>query len=519
MYSGVTQSVSSTFLPANTTKRLAQDLKYLQENPLVNANACPIDDNLSQWKCCVVGAEGTSYADIPIYFVLEFTEQYPIKAPHAYFLSSIAYHGGASLKDDKGRTVVCLDLFGNFGAIHSEWGKDNQASGWSPAYNVSTILIQMQAMLASGEYLSSSKQDIERVKRDKIDQKYILDVPREVQKRTVVSSSLDRIICYMSKCTLDDNELFGYGINVNGKNGMITSACEYLSKSAFDNGVRASSTNQGFKLWLPLFINGGHWKKAQKLFYESITQIYKLTKKPKTTLEEMVVYVLSSAMNNNVVEVMNAKNNLSANDKFIDGYFSFYRLLMEAKKDNPNMVKIANNAISQFLTNPENRSKDKVANLGDWLILLLLSDKYKWTDVSEAFVEECDTRNVFWYVQGSYNSRPMHPELLDAANTKDRCQKVFSATETSRNLVCFQTQFLSMASQYDLKKLDSDNGLTDEQTKQSLKNIYNQITSLKNWNDYFQWNQMKTMSDEERCMQLLKALKLSSDKGYHGKKK
>lgn len=517
MYPSATQSVQKTFLPANTTKRLAQDLKYLQDNPIVNANAAPIEDNLCQWKCCVVGSEGTAYAGIPIYFVLEFTEQYPIKAPHAYFLSQITYRGGASLKDDKGRTVVCLDLFGNFGAIHSEWGKDNQASGWSPAYNVATILVQMQAMLASEEYLSTSKSDIDRLKRDQIEDKYLLDVPKEAKSN--VSSDLTTLCCYMTKCTLKDKELFGYGINVNEKNGMITSPCEYLSKTAYDNGVRVSTTNQVFKFWLPLYVNDDHWKSAKKLFYETITQIYKTMNKPKAGVEEMAVYILSSAMNNSVVEVMNAKNNLSANDKFIDGYFNFYRLLMEVKKDHATIVKSANSKVEQFLVRTENRSKTKVANLGDWLILLLISDKYKWNDVAEAFVEECDARNVFWYVQGSYNSRPMCPELADGTIRKGRCEKVFTAAATSRNLVCFQTKFLSIASQYDLKQFDERCGLTDDQTKQTLKNIYIQINDLKTWNDYFQWNGMKQLSEEERCDQLLKSLKLSQEKGYHGKKK
>src|SRR5581483_11885521 len=173
MYPNTNKSVQSNFLPTNVTKRLAQDLKYLQDNPIIGANAAPIEDNLAQWKCCVVGTEGTAYAGVPIYFVLEFTDQYPIKAPHAYFLSSITYRGGASMKDDKGRTVVCLDLFGNFGDIHREWQTDNQASGWSAAYNIATILIQMQAVFAGGDYLSNSQHDVERVKQDKIDQKYL----------------------------------------------------------------------------------------------------------------------------------------------------------------------------------------------------------------------------------------------------------------------------------------------------------------------------------------------------------
>jgi hypothetical protein len=385
----------------------------------------------------------------------------------------------------------------------------------------------MQAVLAGGDnYLSTNEKDILPVKNAKIAEKYLIDVPTEenissftIKRCKKLSQPICPISCYMSKVSLPDYETFGYGITVNNRNGSVSSQCEYLSCTAFENGVRVSSTNQQFQYWLPLFINNKHWLLSKDLFYKTMKDIYSATGKPminNISIEEMSLYVLSSVMNNNVVEVMNAKNNLSANDKFIDGYFAFYRLLLQVKKEYPNISTIADKKIETFLQSSNNRSKNTVPNLGDWLILLLVSNKYKWTNVSSTFIEECDARNVFWYVQGNYNNPAKCPELSNTTVTTGRCTKVFDATQTSRNLVCFQTKFLSIAEQYNIAHLDSQNGLTDDNTKKLLKDVHTKISEIKNWNGYFTWNNMKEISEGDRCSQLINAVKSSQERGYHG---
>ena len=99
------------------------------------------------WYGIVLGAEGTEYAGIPIRFCLEFTEEYPNEPPKAYFETHIEYNGGAAYKDGSGRTIVCLNIFGNFGKVHTEWA--SMSEGWSPSYTVHTILLSMQALFLS----------------------------------------------------------------------------------------------------------------------------------------------------------------------------------------------------------------------------------------------------------------------------------------------------------------------------------------------------------------------------------
>jgi hypothetical protein len=219
-------------------------------------------------------------------------------------------------------------------------------------------------------------------------------------------------------------------------------------------------------------------------------------------------------MNSSIVEVMNAKENHTANDKFIDGYFNFYRLLIELKKTFPLLTKYADEQIEQFVTQSHKRSKDTVPNLGDWIILLLVSDKWTWVNVAKAFMEECDTRNVFWYVKGNYSSPAKFPALVDTKIRIGRVKQVFDATPISRHLVCFQVKFLQDAVSLNLDEYDKSYGQTPPEMKAMLKKSYKDIVSIVDWYGHYTWCGVPYISDEIRCDELIEAVELSNEKGY-----
>jgi hypothetical protein len=226
--------------------------------------------------------------------------------------------------------------------------------------------------------------------------------------------------------------------------------------------------------------------------------------------------VISAVMNNLVVQVMNNKGKPgTANDKFIDAYFGLYRLLRQVAEDHPQLVQDVDRQIQDFVRNPNKRSKNNVANLGDWLVLLLISTKHTWADVAVAFVAECDTRNVFWYAVGNYQNAPRHPELRALSyQNADRADKVYQASVISRSLVCFQRMFVDLAKQMDVADLDARNGQTPDATKAQLKDLYKVIEGHKGWDDYFQCLGMPTISRDARAKQLHAALAAAVKAGY-----
>ena len=158
---------SATPLSQAARRRILADLKGLQEEPIPLAAAAPCSDaDLSLWN----GMIGTQMevthlgcVTVPLHFLIDFPCDYPLSAPNIGFSFEFQYRGGASyVQQDgrlKGKLVICLDILGNFGHVHTEW-KSTVGSGWSPAYTVTTLLIQLQSVLCDlGEQMTQQERD------------------------------------------------------------------------------------------------------------------------------------------------------------------------------------------------------------------------------------------------------------------------------------------------------------------------------------------------------------------------
>lgn len=168
MWSAVQSCSQAAAIRPATQRRLLADLKRLQEEPIPLAAAQPCSDkDLSLWDG-VVGVEmeithfGT--VTVPLHFLIDFPQDYPQSAPNIGFSFEFEYRGGAQyvMPDGrlKGKKVICLDVLGNFGNYHQEW-KSSVGSGWSPAYTVTTLLVQLQSVLCDlGNQMSQRERDI-----------------------------------------------------------------------------------------------------------------------------------------------------------------------------------------------------------------------------------------------------------------------------------------------------------------------------------------------------------------------
>lgn len=523
---------------SNAVKRLSQDLTQLVKEPIIGANAAPLESDIMKWYGIVMGVEGTAYAGIPIHFVMEFDHNYPNSAPKAFFSHEIKYEGGASYKVD-GRLAVCLNIFGNFHHVHTEW--KNMQEGWSPSYTVSTILLTMQGLMMS-DMLSTNPRDLDMTRKSALEYKCnvtghdgsdpnkyfpkILMSQEEVEQYAKENGftkedkkydiERDHYICYVKKITKKDGIILGYGVHLeNARIGMLSSPCEYLSQDAFKEGARNSSTNKPFENWMPILTHSSDWNSVKPFFVESMKQIGSTIGYGKKPIHETVLKVCSSIMNTLVVEIMNNKNNLTANDKFVDGYFAVYRLMKQFANDEPAFLQFVDNELKRFVEQPNKRTKETVQNLGELLIFLTVSKKYDWNHIARFFLEESDTRNVFWYAVGNHNNPPRCPELLNKTIKTGRTQKVFNATEVSRNLIMYQVKFSQVAKALDFDTLDSNFGLAPLLLRTDLKSTYNDISKVTDWPGYFNWLQLKPVSDDERCEQLIEAINNSAKQAYH----
>ncbi|KAL7671171.1 hypothetical protein ACOME3_006077 [Neoechinorhynchus agilis] len=107
-------------------RRLMRDFKKLQSDDNMGISASPTDDNIMVWDAVIFGPEDTPFEDGTFKLRLEFSEDYPAKAPLVKFTTKM-FH--PNIYND-GR--ICLDIL---------------QTRWSPTYDVEAILTSIQSLL------------------------------------------------------------------------------------------------------------------------------------------------------------------------------------------------------------------------------------------------------------------------------------------------------------------------------------------------------------------------------------
>jgi len=118
-----TQTNSSA---GSVTKRLQTELMQLMMSANKDLTAFPEGDNLFKWTASIKGVVDTPYEGLTFKLNIEFPPNYPFKAPTVTFETAI-FHPNV---DTAGG--ICLDIL---------------KEKWTAVYNVSTILLSLQALL------------------------------------------------------------------------------------------------------------------------------------------------------------------------------------------------------------------------------------------------------------------------------------------------------------------------------------------------------------------------------------
>ncbi|KAJ2716886.1 Ubiquitin-conjugating enzyme E2 C [Coemansia spiralis] len=108
-------------------KRLQSELMGLMMAKPEGISAFPQPDNLLQWVGTIEGAEGTVYEGLSYKLNLKFPADYPFTAPTIKF-DTPCWHPNV---DEHGN--ICLDIL---------------KEKWSAIYNVQSILLSLQTLLA-----------------------------------------------------------------------------------------------------------------------------------------------------------------------------------------------------------------------------------------------------------------------------------------------------------------------------------------------------------------------------------
>lgn len=113
---------------ANTSRRILVETKNLSKDPPPGISAYPDESNCRYFHVVMAGPSGSPYDGGLFRLELFLPENYPLYPPNVRFLTKI-YHPNI---DKLGR--ICLDIL---------------KEQWSPALQIRTVLLSIQALLGS----------------------------------------------------------------------------------------------------------------------------------------------------------------------------------------------------------------------------------------------------------------------------------------------------------------------------------------------------------------------------------
>ncbi|XP_069110768.1 uncharacterized protein [Argopecten irradians] len=526
-------------------KRLMQDLAELEREPVENVSARPLESNMLEWHC------NFKHDEIIYHLLLFFPENYPYESPSAEFVPvGFQYNGGATKPGKKG-TKVCLDIFSDFADIHTEW-KDQKSVGWSPGYTIQTVLLNVVAFLAETQSGNNFwMRDATEVNL-KLSKKFSCDDCGHTYKKPFPPLDHDKpekpaskkgegkakktgkdyeIIDYMSKEAFNEgtpktnSDLFGYGLIVSGPKHRpsLTTPCEFFSLGSYESmkeetgGKVKSVMREDISFFLPMFIHSPHGSKIKDVFEATLRECAAILPKcnpKKTPIEDMVLKVIPNLMSATVVEF--SKGTQHTSDNALNGYFALHRLLLWALDTYPTLQKEVDTRLKVFIDDEEQRTKKACPHIGEWLMLLTASSKYRWEGAADAYLSESWKRHVMWYVK-----EDSQLGFLDT-DKKIRVPETFNRTQVSRKLLAFQVLFLDIAmpkgmSKEAMKKRYDDNmGFPTNEMVANMKSCIQKISDAKNYQDWFKVVNLKPPTDDEVNTRLLAAVKYAIyTDGYH----
>ena len=129
-------------MSTSARRRLLRDFRRLQNDPPSGVTGAPMDTNIMLWQAVIFGPDDTPWEGGTFKLVLEFTEDYPNKAPSVRFITRM-FH--PNIYNDG---QICLDILQN---------------QWSPIYDISAILTSIQSLLCDPNPASPANSEASRL--------------------------------------------------------------------------------------------------------------------------------------------------------------------------------------------------------------------------------------------------------------------------------------------------------------------------------------------------------------------
>ncbi|MBP5421564.1 MAG: hypothetical protein J6Y78_03875 [Paludibacteraceae bacterium] len=454
-------------------KRIANDMKELAKCPLEGIGMASIDNDPMRFVVNMELMTGP-YKGYKIQLLMTMSDEYPIKPPKMLvFPNQLIGMGGFHhhvLEGENGYMEFCIDLLDN-----DYMDTNEQHTGWNPAYTISSVLLQVQNFIGDPDmHQLPSKSTIEALMKsmDSYKRTFIL-MDEEGEKKVVHTwkdpypkmyymknqmeeeeneakekkNKMERkqetikenLICYLLRDNYIENSevLLGYPV-INSRSAYGKDKIELypipqlLTYEAYKMQMSEAQPNQNqlinsyyntqsqlkaanneyYNNWLPIYVNENHYSKNKELILNSLKSI-------KNEIEfrpEIVFDILPIILNKMIIGAFNGKSVISSS--FITCYFQyvllFKRLCEDYKAEYETYV---NRKISLITMNDYEVSKKIVPDIGDFLMLIYLSNKDMSTPemkkMKKVLIEEFLIRQMYWIFHGSECKEIMKSKVVN----------------------------------------------------------------------------------------------------------
>ncbi|KAJ8062101.1 hypothetical protein OCU04_009875 [Sclerotinia nivalis] len=204
-----------------------------------------------------------------------------------------------------------------------------------------------------------------------------------------------------------------------------------------------------------------------------------------------------------------------ASEKAIESYFHLFHLLICLAIDDPSIVESANDLIHKFING--GTSKSSCPNLNHFRIASLISDVEVSYEALETMIKEAITRNVVWML----GERPGLSYMEPSEVSRYRLEKTFEAGKTSYRILMFLNLFKTTAVGNPRKPLSQlankafkRHGAPPRGSARILADCIKRIHLIDSFPDFFGAMGMGVRQDSWFTNLLRECIKDSIDKGY-----
>ena len=336
------------------------------------------------------------------------------------------------------------------------------------------------------------------------------------------------LICFYTKESFE-NEILGYGINIkyfkrSDQIQSINVILDLVSKEAYDNKCNHSVWNEEFRFWLPININKNHINRARNIIEQVVADIYfsrriipnylysqndldkfNLVYEQNNFKSKYFLDIICKILSSMVVDMM--KDNIHASVKALNGFCEFHYLLLQFIEWYPELVEIADQKIKYFISNYRWVNKNNYHSLGEFIILLLVSKKFKWNDVKHNFFKESEVRNIRWILR----------EIPDfeTNNDLDILDQIFEIVNVGKKLNLFTIYFINQVALKIQDEYSFYYGRLKPEIEQEFQEHIKKIKSISNWEGYYQELNIYLPPKKKILLDYKNALNISKIKKYH----